>query len=288
MFLITSWTRIDQIMSSPIPGQVARGCELLAAAESPSESSLAALGAALPPRPGRAVRRELGPRRRTTLSGSPSRRAPVASRPRAGGAICGRGGEQKFASNRKNLSSSEPWLGNVSQAIIASFFIESRLCQVSSKPRLFTVFEKLRTQTSMKVFSIIVLIVSLSLIAADGKWQVSGCLRSALIVRFSDNAEPASSQPGNHTTTSGPDATPTPPVNPKDPAARRSHVCSQEKREGSPCERPKQRLFYYDRESKTCKEFIYTGCFGNDNSFATIEECQELCADFWFFYAYSV
>merc|ERR1712226_3937 len=37
------------------------------------------------------------------------------------------------------------------------------------------------------------------------------------------------------------------------------------------------RKYYYDGESKTCKEFIYGGCEGNENRFETIEECTETC-----------
>jgi len=33
----------------------------------------------------------------------------------------------------------------------------------------------------------------------------------------------------------------------------------------------------YDKDSKTCVEFIYGGCLGNKNSFATLDECKEKC-----------
>lgn len=35
--------------------------------------------------------------------------------------------------------------------------------------------------------------------------------------------------------------------------------------------------WYYDRERKTCSQFIYGGCLGNNNKFETREECQNLC-----------
>ncbi|CAH1399411.1 unnamed protein product [Nezara viridula] len=35
--------------------------------------------------------------------------------------------------------------------------------------------------------------------------------------------------------------------------------------------------WYYDRERKTCSQFIYSGCLGNTNRFETREECDELC-----------
>ncbi|XP_076259164.1 proteoglycan-like sulfated glycoprotein papilin isoform X9 [Rhynchophorus ferrugineus] len=36
--------------------------------------------------------------------------------------------------------------------------------------------------------------------------------------------------------------------------------------------------WYYEKESKHCTQFIYTGCLGNNNRFETREECSELCA----------
>ena len=35
--------------------------------------------------------------------------------------------------------------------------------------------------------------------------------------------------------------------------------------------------YYYDYTSKQCKEFIYGGCGGNGNRFATKEECEKRC-----------
>ncbi|KFM75509.1 Papilin, partial [Stegodyphus mimosarum] len=38
-------------------------------------------------------------------------------------------------------------------------------------------------------------------------------------------------------------------------------------------------MFYYDVQTGTCKEFIYGGCQGNGNRYATEEECLEHCRD---------
>ncbi|KHJ90057.1 Kunitz/Bovine pancreatic trypsin inhibitor domain protein [Oesophagostomum dentatum] len=33
----------------------------------------------------------------------------------------------------------------------------------------------------------------------------------------------------------------------------------------------------YSTEQKKCIPFTYGGCFGNDNNFFSLEDCQELC-----------
>ncbi len=35
--------------------------------------------------------------------------------------------------------------------------------------------------------------------------------------------------------------------------------------------------YYYDGTSFSCKKFIYSGCFGNNNNFHTMEECERRC-----------
>jgi hypothetical protein len=35
--------------------------------------------------------------------------------------------------------------------------------------------------------------------------------------------------------------------------------------------------YYYDAESKTCKEFNWGGCGGNLNRFETLQNCQAAC-----------
>lgn len=36
-------------------------------------------------------------------------------------------------------------------------------------------------------------------------------------------------------------------------------------------------LYYFNRETKKCEEFVYGGCGGNANRFGSLEECQILC-----------
>ena len=35
--------------------------------------------------------------------------------------------------------------------------------------------------------------------------------------------------------------------------------------------------FYHDKDDGECKPFYYGGCDGNNNNFATIEECENKC-----------
>lgn len=35
--------------------------------------------------------------------------------------------------------------------------------------------------------------------------------------------------------------------------------------------------YYYDTKSKSCKEFKYTGCGGNNNNFVTETDCYNVC-----------
>ena len=35
--------------------------------------------------------------------------------------------------------------------------------------------------------------------------------------------------------------------------------------------------WFYNKDSKRCEEFIYGGCFGNQNRFETKEACEERC-----------
>ncbi|TMW47792.1 hypothetical protein DOY81_007130 [Sarcophaga bullata] len=52
-------------------------------------------------------------------------------------------------------------------------------------------------------------------------------------------------------------------------------ACSQPKEIG-PC-RKSELSFYYNTDSKSCEEFFYGGCHGNDNRFIAKEECEKLC-----------
>jgi len=36
--------------------------------------------------------------------------------------------------------------------------------------------------------------------------------------------------------------------------------------------------YYFDQASGQCKQFIYGGCQGNENSFPTLKECQKTCS----------
>ena len=38
--------------------------------------------------------------------------------------------------------------------------------------------------------------------------------------------------------------------------------------------------WYHNTDTGQCEEFIYGGCQGNDNNFATREECQRACANY--------
>ena len=55
------------------------------------------------------------------------------------------------------------------------------------------------------------------------------------------------------------------------------HVCSLASDTG-PCYGYFLR-FYYDQNSKSCKQFSYGGCDGNGNNFETESECLQKCAE---------
>ncbi|KAL7846583.1 hypothetical protein SRHO_G00215630 [Serrasalmus rhombeus] len=38
-------------------------------------------------------------------------------------------------------------------------------------------------------------------------------------------------------------------------------------------------MYYYDSEEKICRMFLYRGCHGNGNRFASREECQQMCEE---------
>jgi hypothetical protein len=35
----------------------------------------------------------------------------------------------------------------------------------------------------------------------------------------------------------------------------------------------------YDPESKSCQQFVYGGCLGNNNRFSSRDECEAVCAE---------
>ncbi|KAG5669427.1 hypothetical protein PVAND_017314 [Polypedilum vanderplanki] len=38
--------------------------------------------------------------------------------------------------------------------------------------------------------------------------------------------------------------------------------------------------YFFNMTSKTCEEFVYGGCEGNENRFGTIKECQQICGKY--------
>ena len=57
----------------------------------------------------------------------------------------------------------------------------------------------------------------------------------------------------------------------------RPQLCSQPKLTG-PC-RASIRSYYFNSWTSECEMFIYGGCKGNDNRFATLKDCQTTCRD---------
>lgn len=35
--------------------------------------------------------------------------------------------------------------------------------------------------------------------------------------------------------------------------------------------------WFYDRQAKYCREFEFTGCYGNDNKFESRAQCVQIC-----------
>lgn len=55
-------------------------------------------------------------------------------------------------------------------------------------------------------------------------------------------------------------------------------VCLLPVQTGSSCgdSRPSNKYFF-DVNQKSCVQFVYNGCFGNDNNFPSIAECENFC-----------
>lgn len=43
-----------------------------------------------------------------------------------------------------------------------------------------------------------------------------------------------------------------------------------------PCQESSSR-YYFNIKTGVCEEFMYGGCEGNENNFATLDECNSLC-----------
>lgn len=60
--------------------------------------------------------------------------------------------------------------------------------------------------------------------------------------------------------------------------SKRREICNSNKIQG-PC-MEFQNKWYLDTETKTCKEFKYGGCLGNQNNFASKVECRNFCWEY--------
>ena len=61
---------------------------------------------------------------------------------------------------------------------------------------------------------------------------------------------------------------------------RAKNICSLLKHNGLECKENGGNMvakWYFDRTSKQCQPFYYTGCGGNDNKFDSWEECEQNC-----------
>ena len=54
------------------------------------------------------------------------------------------------------------------------------------------------------------------------------------------------------------------------------NACQQPGKVVGPCHAQKPR-YYFDGVSRTCRIFFYGGCAGNDNNFASVADCIEMC-----------
>jgi len=55
-------------------------------------------------------------------------------------------------------------------------------------------------------------------------------------------------------------------------------LCSMPYQSGS-CDHTHVR-YYYDAGERTCKQFNYTGCLGNDNNFLNFVDCMTVCGGY--------
>ena len=63
---------------------------------------------------------------------------------------------------------------------------------------------------------------------------------------------------------------------------RAKRVCVLPKVAGTSCSVPKLlSRWYFDSGKKSCLPFYYNGCNGNDNNFASVEECEATCPNLY-------
>ena len=53
--------------------------------------------------------------------------------------------------------------------------------------------------------------------------------------------------------------------------------CSLPKKAGSPQCTKKEAKWFFDTKAKGCRPFIFSGCDGNENSFDSVDECEQAC-----------
>jgi len=54
-------------------------------------------------------------------------------------------------------------------------------------------------------------------------------------------------------------------------------VCDLDLNEGTECGKPYQVLYYYNKYSGRCQQFVYKGCGGNGNKFDSEAICDAFC-----------
>ncbi|GFU46168.1 hypothetical protein TNCV_2155111 [Trichonephila clavipes] len=55
-------------------------------------------------------------------------------------------------------------------------------------------------------------------------------------------------------------------------------ICHEPMRQGGSCS-SYVKMYYYDPQYEMCREFVYTGCDGNNNRFSSKAECERECGE---------